>query len=92
MGIANPVKMTIARIRIAAGANACDNVRETEAIVRKSIDMVKVMKKVISRKKKNAPGVLRRPVMKYSVRLKMMEFPILYGMSVSMLAKASAEG
>jgi len=42
-------------------------------------------------KKKNAPGSRRRFVMKYTVRLKMMVFPILYGKSVSMLANASAD-
>jgi len=77
---------------MAAGASACESVRETEAMVRNIIDMHKVRENVISRKKKKAPGSLRRFVKKYSVKLKTIELLILYGMSVSILAKASADG
>lgn len=77
VGIANPVKMIIARMKTAEGANACARVRETEAMVRKNMDMANVRKNVIKTKKKNAPGSLRRPVMKYRAKLKVMEFPIL---------------
>ena len=84
--------MTIAKIKIAAGAKACESVRETDAMVRKSIDMVNVKKKEISKKKKNGPGSLRRLARKYSGRLKQMALRTLYGMSVNMEAKASAEG
>jgi len=54
--------------------------------------MVRLRIKVISMKKKNDPGSRRRFVIKYRTGLKMMAFPILYGMSMSMLAKASADG
>lgn len=40
----------------------------------------------------NAPGSRRKFVMKYNVMLKTIELVILYGMSVSTDAKASAEG
>lgn len=84
--------MTSARIRIAAGAIAPASVRDKDAMVRKNMDMVKVQKKDMSRKKKNAPGSRLRLVMKYSVRLKMIALAILYGMSVSIDAMASADG
>ena len=54
--------------------------------------MTNVRTKEISRKKKNADGVRRRLVRKYRVRLKTMALQILYGMSVSIDAKASADG
>lgn len=77
---------------IAAGAIEPASDRERDAITRKSIDIAMVHMKDASRKKKNAPGSLRRFVMKYIVTLKAMAFAILYGMSVSIDAKASAEG
>lgn len=87
-----PVKVTIARIRMAVGTMACESVREAEAIVLKIIDMQIVTRKVTKRKKKKAPGSLRRLVMKYNVRLKKMALRILYGKSQSIDATASADG
>lgn len=92
VGIVNPVKITIARMRMAAGAMAPGRVRDTEATVLNTMDMTKVVKKAVKRKKKNAPGSRRRFVMKYNVRLKTIELLILYGRSVSILATASALG
>lgn len=82
----------MARIRIAAGAIACDRVRETEAMVRNNIDITIVNMKDIKRKKKKFPGFRFRLTMKYSVRLKMMALQILYGISVSIEATASHDG
>jgi len=76
----------------AAGTMACERVRDALAIVRNIIDMVMTVTKEISRKKKKAPASRRRFVMKYSVTLKTMQFMILYGMSQSMDATASADG
>ena len=86
------MKMTVARIKSAAGAMACESVRETEAIVRKNMLIVRTIMKEMNQKKKNAPGVRRRLTMKYKVMLNTMEFMILYGMSVSIEATASADG
>lgn len=69
--------MTMARIKIAAGANAWLRVLETDAIVRKSMLMTKVRKNEMSRKKKKAPGSRLKFVMKYSTRLKIIVFKIL---------------
>ena len=77
---------------MAAGTMAPASERDAEAMVRKIIDMVKTVKKLIRRKKKKAPGSRRRFVMKYRVRLKTMAFPILYGKSQSIDATASADG
>ena len=63
-----------------------------DAMVLKNMDMVKVKVNEIRTKKKKAPGSLRRWVIKYSTRLKKMELRILYGMSVSIEAKASQDG
>ena len=71
---------------------ACDSVLETEAMVRNSMLIVRVMMKLMKKKKKNALGVLLSPAMKYKTMLKMMAFAILYGMSVNMDANASADG
>ena len=64
VGMVKPVYMTIARIRIAAGASACVSDREVAAIVLNTIDMVRVRKNEISTKKKNAPGSRLRFVIK----------------------------
>jgi hypothetical protein len=56
--------MTRARMKIAAGANACDMVLESAAIDRNHIDMLKVHTNVNKKKTKKWPGVLRRLVMK----------------------------
>ena len=74
------------------GAIACASVRELAAIVRKSIDITMVMRNVVSTKKKNGPASRRRFVMKYNGTLNVNAFKILYGISVSIEAKASAEG
>lgn len=66
---------------MAAGAMACDSVRETEAIVRNSMLITKVVMKLMNMKKKKAPTSRLRSTMKYSVMLKMMAFMILYGIS-----------
>jgi hypothetical protein len=63
-----------------------------DAMVLKNMDMVKVIVNEIRTKKKKAPGSLRRWVIKYSTRLKKMALRILYGMSVSIEAKASQDG
>ena len=77
---------------MAAGAMAPGRVRETEATVRNTMDMTKVVRNAVNRKKKNAPGSRLKFVRKYNVRLNTIELPILYGRSVSILAKASALG
>ncbi len=77
MGMTKPVKMTRIRIRMAAGTIAWDSVRDEEAIVLKIIDMVMTVKKVNRRKKKNAPGVRLRFVMKYNVKFEMSALRIL---------------
>jgi len=64
IGREKPVKVTKPKIRIAAGVIACTKLRETEARVLKNMDMAKVVKKDIKRKKKKGPGSLRRNVMK----------------------------
>lgn len=84
--------MTKARIKIAAGANACSSVLDRLPILLKNIDMVRTMIKLTNKKKKNAPGSRRRLAMKYSVILNIMALQILYGRSVSILATASADG
>lgn len=76
----------------AEGTSAWNSVREAEPMKRNIIDMTMTVAKLMSRKKKKAPGSLRRFVMKYSVRLKMMLFAILYGISQIMEAAASADG
>ena len=50
------------------------------------------VKKEMSRKKKNAPGVCLRPDMKYRTMLKVMVLAILYGKSHIIDATASADG
>jgi len=92
VGIVKPVKITIARIRIAAGAMAPGRVRDVDATKRNTIDMTMVVEKATNTKKKNAPGSRRRLVIKYNVKLKKSALRILYGMSVNILAKASALG
>lgn len=64
IGIANPVKITMARISRVAGTMACEMVRDTEAMVRKSMDMARVRAKETRRKKKKAETSRRRFVMK----------------------------
>jgi hypothetical protein len=51
-------------MRIAAGTKAWNKVREAEAIVRKIIDMTMTVVKLMSKKKKKAPGSRRRFVKK----------------------------
>ena len=84
--------MTIARIKTAAGAIAWDKVRETEAIVRKSMDMTRVNVNDIRIKKKKFPGCRFKLTMKYRIKLKVMALVILYGMSVNIEAMASQDG
>jgi hypothetical protein len=84
--------MTKARMKIAAGAIACDSVLDSAAIDRKYIDIVKVHTSVNKKKTKKCPGVLRRFVMKYSVKSNTMVVPILLGKSQSIEATASANG
>ena len=64
-------------MRIAAGTMACESVRDAEAMVRKIIDMARTVVKVISRKKKKAPGSRRRFVMKYNTTLNAIAFMTL---------------
>ena len=56
--------MTIARIRTAVGAMACASVRDTDAIVRNNIDMAISRMNEMRKKKKNAPGVRLRFIIK----------------------------
>lgn len=79
-------------MRIAAGTRAWNRVREAEPMVRKIMDMTMTVAKLMSQKKKKAPGSRRRLVIKYSVTLKMIEFIILYGRSQSIEEIASADG
>jgi hypothetical protein len=51
-------------MKIAAGAIACESVRDKDAMERKNIDMVKVHMNVNKKKTKKCPGVLLRFVMK----------------------------
>jgi hypothetical protein len=62
--MAKPVKVTIARMMIAAGAIACESVRDTEAIVLNNMDMTSVEMKLTKTKKKNGPGSRRRLAIK----------------------------
>jgi hypothetical protein len=52
MGMAKPVKMTRARIIMAAGTMACERVREELAMVLNIIDMQTTVTKLMRRKKK----------------------------------------
>ena len=79
-------------MRMAAGAKAWTREREQAAIERKNMDMTSVNVKEIRMKKKKFPGSRRRFVMKYRTKLKVMALTILYGISVNILAKASADG
>jgi hypothetical protein len=56
--------MTKARMKIAAGAIACESVLDNDAIERKYIDMVRVQTKLNRRYMKKLSGVLRKLVMK----------------------------
>lgn len=67
----------IPRIKIAAGAKACERVRETEAIDRNNMDMTKVNMKDIRTKKKKFPGWRLRLDMKYNVKLNVIALVIL---------------
>jgi hypothetical protein len=60
----SPAYAKRSRIRMAAGARACERVLEIEAMKRKSMDIVRVAVKLMSRKKKKGPGSLRRLAMK----------------------------
>lgn len=84
--------MTMAKIKTAAGAMAWERVLETDAMVRNNMDMVNVRMNEMRAKKKKFPGWRFRFVMKYMVRLNVMALQILYGMSVSMEARASQDG
>ena len=73
----NPVYITIASITTDVGAIACASDFVTDATVRKSMDITKVMVKDTKRKKKKASGSLRRLVKKYNGTLKVMALRIL---------------
>lgn len=92
VGIVNPVYMIRPRTSNAAGTIACDMVRETDAIVRNRLDVTIVLRKATRRKKNMGPASRRRFAMRYRVRLKQNVLSTLYGMSVNMLATASADG
>lgn len=92
VGIVKPVYMIKPRTSKAAGTIACDIVRDTDAIVRNRLDVTIVPRKETKRKKNRGPASRRRFAMRYSVRLKHSVLTTLYGMSVSMLATASADG
>lgn len=92
VGIVNPVYMIKPSTSKAAGTIACDVVRDTDAIVRNRLDVTIVLRKATKRKKKMGPASRRRFAMRYNVRLKHSVLSTLYGMSVSMLAMASADG
>jgi hypothetical protein len=79
-------------MKIAAGAMACDKLREREAIERKTIDIVRTHMKLNKKKTKKAPTSLRRFVIKYMTRLKKIAVTILLGKSQIIEATASAKG
>jgi hypothetical protein len=92
VGMTKPVKIMMARMKIAAGAIACASDLETEPMNLKNMDMTTVVKNEIRTKKKKAPASRRRFVMKYNTTLNTIALAILYGTSTSILAKASADG
>jgi hypothetical protein len=92
VGIVKPVYMIKPRTSKAAGTIARDMVRETDAIVRNRLDVTTVLRKATKRKKNRGPASRRRFAMRYNVRLKHRVLSNLYGMSVSILATASADG
>lgn len=61
--------------------HTCGNVRDSAAIDRIYIDIVKVQKNVKRRNTKKCPGVRRKFVMKYSTRLKTIDVQTLFGRS-----------
>jgi hypothetical protein len=73
--------MINARMKMAAGAMACDKVLEREAIERNNIDMVHVHVNVNKRKMKKFSGVLRRFDIKYTTKSKIRVTPTLFGKS-----------
>ena len=87
-----PVKMISARMVRAVGTSAWNNVLDAEPTKRNIMDMTMTVEKLIKRKKKNGPGSLRKLVMKYNVRLKMILLVILKGISQIMDATASSDG
>ena len=87
-----PVYTTRARIKTAAGAIACERLRDREAILRKTMDMVSTHMKLNRKKTKKWPASRRRLVIKYRTRLKKMAVMILLGKSQIIEATASAKG
>jgi len=69
-------------MKIAAGAIACDKLRDRAPMERKNMDMVTVQTNVNRKNTKKWPGVRRRFVMKYTVRSNTIVVPILFGKSV----------
>ena len=80
------------RINIAEGANASASVRDTAAIVRKTLDIVNVAKNENKTNMKNAPGSRRKLLMKYSVKLNNMATRTFNGKPHIMEDRASATG
>ncbi len=70
VGIVKPVYMIKPRTSKAAGTIACDMVRDTDAIVRKRLEVTIVLRKATKRKKNKGPASRRRFAMRYNVILK----------------------
>ena len=92
LGSAKPEYIMRDKMMSDPGAKACASVRELAAIVLKSIAITIVIRNVVKTKKKKPPASRRKLVMKYSGTLNVTAFRILYGISVSIEANASAEG
>lgn len=90
--LTKPVYIVSARIKSDEGIMACDKVREKDAMLRKTIDIVNVIVNPNKKKMKKGPTSLRRFVMKYRARLKVIAVVILHGRSHTIDAKASALG
>lgn len=92
IGSVKPVYITKANMKTAAGAIAPASVLDRAPILRKSILIARVQQKLNSMNIKKALGVRRRFVMKYNVRLKVIEVMSLFGKSQIIDAIASEEG
>ena len=86
MGIVNPVYMASARLKSEAGASASGKERESAAMHRKYIDIVSVQVNANNKNTKKWPGVLRKFVMKYKVKLNARAVRTLFGKSQIMEA------
>lgn len=92
IGTVKPVYITKAKIKTAAGAIAPARVLDRAPILRKSILIAREQQKLNNMKMKKALGVRRRFVMKYKVRLKVIEVMSLFGKSQIIDAIASENG